>query len=405
MKIIQINAVYETASTGRTCMELSDELRKHGNEVYTAYSAGYSNAEYTYKIGTDFDTKIHALCSRIFGLQGYYSVNATKRLLKYIDSINPDVVHLRNLHANYINLPMLLKYLAKKDIATVITLHDCWFFTGKCTHYTADGCYKWKTGCSHCIRLKKDIPSWFFDRTSKMWSDKNKLFNAIPRLAVVGVSDWITDQARQSFLKNANIVKRIYNWINLNTFYPRRENVRKKYGISEDKFTILTVSAGWNENSDKFKDAVKLSKLTDKTMQIVIVGSGVNKDLLPENVIWIDYVDGTDELANIYSSADVYVHLSREDTFGKVVAEAMACGTPAVVYDATALPELIGEGCGYAVECGNVSALFKAVKLIKSNTKNYYSEKCRSFAEENFDKNKLIRETQILYREIIDDKR
>lgn len=403
MKIIQINAVYEKASTGRTCKELSDELWKRGHEVYTAYSAGASNAKHTYKIGTSRDTKIHALCSRLFGLQGYYSIIATKRLLNYMDKIEPDIVHLRNLHANYINLPMLLKYLASKDIATVITLHDCWFFTGKCTHYMMDNCFKWQSGCNHCPRLRKDNKSWLFDRTPKMWKDKKELLNAIPRLAVVGVSDWITDQTRQSFLKNANILRRIYNWIDLETFYPRRENVRKKYGINEDKFIILTVSAGWNENSDKFKDFIKLSKLIDETMQMVIVGGGVNKDLLPENVVWIDYVDGTDELANIYSSVDVYVHLSRQDTFGKVVAEAMACGTPAIVYDSTALPELIGKGCGYKVACGNIVALFKAVILIKTNTKKHYSRNCRSFVEKFFEKKTLIKEMEILYRDILNN--
>ena len=318
-----------------------------------------------------------------------------------MDELKPDIVHLHNLHSNYINLHMLLKYLAQNDISTVITLHDCWFYTGKCTHYTIDGCYKWKTGCNKCLRLKKDIPSWFLDCTSKMWKDKNKLFNSISNLAVVGVSDWITNEAKRSFLKNASIIRRIYNWIDLDDFQPKASNIKRKYGIPEYKFVILSVSAGWDENSDRYKDAIKLSELIDNTMQIVLVGSGLNKEKLPENIIGIDYIDGKDELAKMYSAADVYVHLSREDTFGKVVAEAMACGTPAVVYNSTALPELVGKDNGFVVEYGNISKMYDVIVKISKTDKTRYSGQCIDFVRERFDKAKLLQETVKLYEDII----
>lgn len=402
MKVVQINAVYGTASTGRICHELAGFMNKNGHEVYTAYASGVNRDHNTYKIISEAGIKIHGLCSRVFGLQGYFSFTPTRKLLKYISKIKPDIVHLHNLHGNYVNLPMILKYLAEKDIATVITLHDCWFFTGKCTHYTEDKCYKWKTGCNHCKRLKKDIPSWFFDRTLKMWVDKNKLFNAVSRLAVVGVSDWITNEAKKSFLNSASIIKRIYNWIDLNDFYPIKSDIRRKYRIDEDKFIILSVSAGWNESSDKFRDAIKLSKLINNNMEIVLVGSGLNKAKLPDNIVGIDYVDGKEELAQIYSTADVYVHLSREDTFGKVVAEAMACGTPAVVYNSTALPELIEQGNGFVAECGDVNKIYDKLLKIFETGKAPYSERCVDFVRKRFDKSKLLEETIKLYNDIIE---
>lgn len=400
MKVVQINAVCGTGSTGGICSEISDFLFLHGVENYIFFGFGNNKRTNAKKFNTKLDIKIHALLSRITGLQSYFSVNATRSMLKLLDKINPDVVHLHNLHSNYINLPMILKYLAEKDIATVITLHDCWFFTGRCTHYTEDECYKWKIKCNRCKRLKKDIPSWLFDRSSKMWTDKNKLFNAIPRLAIIGVSDWITNQAKQSFLKNALIFKRIYNWIDLDTFNPKESNIKRKYNIMEDKFTILSVSAGWNRNSVKFKDAIKLSELIDDDMQMVLVGSGMDKESLPNKIIVIDYVDSKDELAQIYSAADVYVHLSREDTFGKVVVEAMACGTPAVVYDSTALPELIGEFCGFVVDCGNVDEIYKKILKIVERGKASYSGCCVDFVRKQFDKKKLLTETLELYADI-----
>ena len=233
-----------------------------------------------------------------------------------------------------------------------------------------------------------------------MWADKNKLFNAIPRLAVIGVSDWITNEARQSFLKNASIIRRIYNWIDLDDFHPRVSNIRRKYNISEDKFTILSVSAGWDENSDRYKDVIKLSKLINDNMQIVLVGSGLNKETLPDNVIGIDYIEGKDALCEMYSAADVYVHLSREDTFGKVVAEAMACGTPAVVYNSTALPELIGQDNGFVVECGDVNKVYDKILKIAAIGKPIYSEQCVDFVRNQFNRAKLLRETVSLYNDI-----
>ena len=404
MKIVQINAVYGKSSTGRTCSELSDALRAEGHEIYTAYGSGYYNSPYTYRIGSDIEVKLHAFFSRVTGLQGYCSLNGTKKLLRYMDSIDPDIVHLRNLHANYINLKMLFNYLCEKNIATVITLHDCWFFTGKCTHYEMDRCYKWKNGCNHCKKLKNDIPSWFFDRTQKMWLDKKRFFDFIPRLAVIGVSDWITNETRESLLKNASIIRRIYNWIDLDVFYPRKSDIKRKYNIPENKFIILSVSSSWDEKSDRFMDALTLSTLINDDMRLVLIGRGLNKGDLPDNIICIDYIESKTELASMYSTVDVYVHLSREDTFGKVVAEAMACGTPAIVYNTTALPELIGENCGYIVECGNMLSLFKAICLIKSSKKESYSKNCRLFVKENFEKNKLIKETEILYEDILSKK-
>ena len=177
MKVLQINAVNKIASTGRNASEIGDYLLSKGHSSTIAYSAGPSvDKEKEYCIGSKLDAKLHGLLSRISGKQGYFSRGATKKLLSFMDEYSPDVVVLNNLHGNYINLSLLLGYLAKKDIATIAVLHDCWFYTGKCCHYTAQGCYKWKEICGNCPQLKKYNKSWFFDRTEKMLADKKKLF-------------------------------------------------------------------------------------------------------------------------------------------------------------------------------------------------------------------------------------
>lgn len=393
MKIVQINAVCSKSSTGRTTKELSDTFNQSGIENLIISTSDFGGKNHV-RVGSCLENKLHALFARIFGYDSHYSYFSTRKIIKTLKSFKPDVVHLRNLHANYVNLPKLLKYLSKKDIATVITLHDCWFFTGKCTHYTTQKCYKWQDNCGNCPQLKKDIPSSIFDRTSKQLQEKKKGFLSIPRLAVIGVSDWVTNEAKKSFLKDAIIIKRIYNWIDLDVFYPRE--VEKC-----DKFTVLCIGAGWNENSKKLKDLIKLSKILPADMEILLAGSVSTNEPLPSNVKKVGYISSMDELAKLYSSVDAYVHLSREDTFGKVIAESLACGTPAIVYNSTACPELIGKGCGYVVEVGGVNAIVDKLKEIKLNGKSYYSNHCVKFVKDNFEKQNLINETVNLYNDLL----
>ena len=402
MKVLQINAVYGIGSTGRIVAEIDEVLVQSGIESIVATTQTTVRKDNIYIVGTSVGRKVHALLSRLIGKQAYFSAFATKRLLNWIKKEKPDVIHLGNLHANYVHLGMLLKYVKKYNIATVITLHDCWFFTGKCTHYTEQGCYKWQTGCHHCPQLKKGNRSWFFDCTSTIWQDKKRWITEIPRLGVIGVSDWITEEAKKSFLKDATIIKRIYNWIDLQIFYPRGDDVKGKYGIPTDKFSILCIGAHWAKDSFKFNQLIELSKRIREDMQIVLVGNVPAESQLPANVKALGYISSTDELAKLYSSMDVYVHLSREDTFGKVIAEAMACGTPAIVYNATACPELIGKGCGYVVEVGDIAAVCNALEKIQNDKKEAYSVACVEFVQAAFEKRMLIEETKLMYKDLLE---
>lgn len=402
MKVVQINATCGAGSTGRTCVELAEALWEKGHDCTILYGNGSSEYLHGIRVSSDRAVKINGLLARLTGLNAAFSRRATRNILRQLKQIRPDIVHLRNLHSHYVNLNRLLKYLADNDIATVLTLHDCWPFTGKCTHYTADGCSRWEEGCRECPRLKKDIPSWFFDRTPRMWRDKKKGFLSIPRLGVTGVSDWITEEARRSFLGGARILRRIYNWIDLTVFCPRTGNIREKYGIPDGKFLILCIGAQWSTGSSKYSDLLKLAEKMEEDMHLVLVGRlpAGQREIAPR-ITSIGYVQDTGELARLYSVADVYVHLSREDTFGKVIAEALACGTPAVVYRSTACPELIGPGCGYIAEPGDMEQVGGYIRQICREGKAAYTEACLSWCRSHFDKDRLVQETIDLYRELL----
>lgn len=402
MKVLQINAVNAILSTGRNCGELVDYIKRYGGECYTAYSEGPYTCN-SYRISAVSECKKHALLSRITGLQGYFSPKSTAQLIDIIKEIRPDIVNIGNLHANYLNITELLKFIAQNDIPTALVLHDCWPFTGKCTHYTTKGCFKWQTGCFDCPSLRDDNKSWFFDRTSKMWNDKKKAWLSIPNLAVVGVSDWITNEAKKSpMFKNAKIIRRIYNWIDLDVFKPvNADKVREKYGLT-DKKIILGVSSRWSRKKglDIFLDTANRLKQDEV---IMLVGEMPNIRL-PKNVISVPATESIDELVAYYSAADVFLQLSEEETFGKVVAEALACGTPVVTNKYTANPELVNSSCGCITKNLSADSVCLSIDEVLDNGKESYSASCVKFAKENFDGNKNMGEYLKLYSDMLSEK-
>ncbi len=385
MRVLQINAVYGHGSTGSMVKELHEYLKQNNIESYVACSQGCSDLEpHEFVIGTVNDVKFHSVMARVSGLQGYYSNKATEKLLRFMDKIKPDIVHLGNLHSNYLNVIKLLNYLGDRNIATVITLHDCWFYTGKCTHYTKAGCYKWKASCGNCPQLKKDIPTWFFDKTNKMLMDKASCYKKMKRLAVIGVSKWITNEVYSSILQNANITETIYNWVDLDVFRPKKmeaDQMRRKLGL-QGKFIILGVSSMWSDLKG-LSTFYKLSGLLNDDEIIILVGR-LNEEKMPSNIIHIPETQSVDDLATYYSMADVFLQMSPEESFGKVVVEALSCGTPVISIDSTANAELVGKGTGFVSHNANVDDIYHYINIIRKTGSYKYAAACRDYARKNF---------------------
>lgn len=401
MKILQINSVYEERSTGRTCKEVERAVIANGDQCITAYGFGPKrDTPNAYKIDTPFEYYLHGVLGRLTGLNGYFSVFATIRLVRFIKKYDPDVIHLRNLHGFYINLPILFSYLKKSNKAVIQNIHDCWIFTGKCTHYTVNNCYKWKTECdSHCPKcvVHQYPKSVFFDFSRKMFRDKKKWLTSLPNLTVVGVSNWTVEQATQSFLRGRRVI-RIYNWIDLEAFKPYEGNVLADYGLDPELFTVVCAGVSWN-GTEKYEQLKKLIKICDADVQFLIIGDCTDR-IDSKNVAYAGYVFGTSNLAKLYSSSDVYVHFSMEDTFGKVIAEALACGTPAIVYDSTSCSEIIDDSTGCVVPPNDIQAVYDAVRAIQATGKKAMVSACRNRVEKYFEYQKNVGELIMLYKEV-----
>lgn len=404
MKVIQINCLCGSGSTGVIAVEIAEYLKRKGIESKIAYGQGLSQYKDSFNFGSKLGNKIHALIqTRLLGLEGYGSHNGTRKLIDWIEVENPDIIHLHNLHGNFLNFPMLMEFIAKKNIPVVWSLFDAWAITGKCTHFTASGCTKWQDECKNCPQLHTSgAKTYFFDRTNKIFKDKVRLLKGLKSLDIIVCSNWLKSEVEKSHLKNRPI-HMIYNWIDTNKFKPIVDDgIYERYGLDRNKKILVSVSAFWNKLTTRFDDAKRLADILPKDYQLVIVGKKDGVEI-PGNIIHIPYVNGTDELSKLYTSALAFVGFSIEDTFGKVFAEAMLCGTPCVVFDSTACPEVVGD-CGYAVTPHDVSAMLSKVIEIDKNGKDFYSQRCIARVKNNFGYDQNVEKYLQIYREILNNK-
>lgn len=399
IKILQINAVYGKGSTGVIVHDIEKLCEQSGMECYVASpDNSVIEAKHGYVIGNVIDHKLHALFSRIHGKQAYFSHIPTKKLLKWIDYIKPDIVHLHNLHSNYIHFNMLFKYLAANDISTIITFHDCWYFTGGCSHFTSIECDKWMTNCEKCPRQKEDTPALLSKHSSQMLMDRKKYINAIPHLTIIGASEWIANECRRSVLANCNI-RYIHNGFNLDIFKPTNSDIRKKMGI-EDKYVLLAPASKWYQNINKTTLDYFLSHMSDD-MVLLLFGCKTGNKNISDKVREIGYINNPREMAAIYSMADVFVNCTREDTLPGINLECQAAGTPVVTYDATGCKETVDGICGRAVRVGDYVQLFNAVLEIRSIGKAKLSTQCIKWIRENFELRDSYQKYLNLYKDII----
>ena len=395
MKVLQINAVYGFGSTGVIVKDIEDCVIQNGDDSFVAYAMSNMYPINGYKIGNNFDRKLHAIYSRVFGKQAYASKKATKKLLKWMNSVKPDVVLLHNLHSNYINMNLLCDYLFEKRIPTVVTLHDCWFFTGKCTHYISIGCDKWQLKCGECPLIKKEVPSYFFDKTKDVLMDKISSLNQLHKLIVVGCSEWISNEAKKSLLKPSRITT-IYNGVDVSIFKPHITNFRQKYGIKEDSFVVLGMANKWFDLKNR-EVVKKIINSQTGNAKIIIVGCNKEQEKYFDqfdNVVAIGFVKDKKEMADIYTSADVFVNLTRADTLPTVNMESICCGTPVVTYKTGGSPELIDSDSGFVVDIDDESNLIEKIEFIKNKGLSINIEDKHN----KFDKNKCYKK----YLEVFD---
>lgn len=358
-------------------MQIAQCARKKNHEIYTCCSAMRSNKQnadlFTYFIGRRFFRKIFEFIEIYSGLDGFLHFFATLNLIHRMKKKHCSLIHLHNLHGNYINYPLLFRYIKKNNIPVIWTLHDCWSFTGRCPYFDLVKCKKWMHGCSKCPYPAKQYPRANVDMARFMWNCKKSWFTGLKKCTLVTPSNWLAGLLSQSYLKDYP-VRVIRNGINLSVFSPVNSDFREQYNITGKKI-ILGVAFGWGKRKglDVFVDLA--TRLSDD-YRIVLVGTDSNvDDLLPANIISIHRTQNQAELAKIYSAADVFVNPTREEVLGMVNIEALACGTPVITFKTGGSPECIDEYCGSVVDCNDIDAMESEIRRV-CEKRPYTKESC-----------------------------
>lgn len=398
-KLLQINSTLNWGSTGRIVDEIGRAAINKGWESYIAYGR-YSNETISqfFKIGKNKDVYNHVFQSRLFDNHGLASRNATEHFIEQIEKINPDVIHLHNIHGYYLNYSIFFDFLSKRDIPIIWTLHDCWSFTGHCAHYSYIGCQYWRTLCHNCPQ-KHDYPkSWFMDCSKSNHLKKQRAFTSVKNMTLVPVSEWLASEVRQSFLKKYPI-RVISNGVDTDVFTPMQ--LKKTDLCIVDKFMILGVANVWSARKGLADFIALREKLSD---DYVIVLIGLNErqiKKMPDGIIGIRRTNSMQDLAKYYSVADIYLNTSVEETFGLTTVESLSCGTPAIVYNSTACPEIVSSDTGFIVEPGDIEGIVDVINHIKNSKKKKQIQICRNFAVQQYDKQNKYMDYIRLYEDIL----
>ena len=395
MKLLQIDSCLGILSTGKITESIATIARVKGWDTYIAHGAravGPTKQEH-YQITTKAEEYVHYAFSVLFDRHGLHCTSATKKLIRWIEEIKPDIIHLHCIHGYHLNYKVLFDYINQLDIPIVWTFHDCWAFTGHCAYFDSVDCTKWLTQCHNC-ELKSDYPkSIGFDRSSRNYDIKKNLFCSTKNLTIVGVSDWISNLTKKSFLGNRDIIT-IHNGTDLNVFYPVDKKERS------DKFRILGVAAVWDSRKG-LEDFISLrQKLSIEEYDIILVGlSKEQVSKLPAGIIGLTRTTDVGELRQLYSDADVFVNPTYSDNFPTTNIEALACGTPVITYDTGGSPEAVDESTGVVVKKGDIQAIYNAI--LKLATNNKIKENCVKRATLNFNKDDKFNEYIMLYNRLL----
>lgn len=401
-KLLQISIEVNSGSVGRIAEQIGYKAIDTGWESYITYARNnLQSRSQLLKIGSLSDVYVHGILTRITDKHAFFSTRATKKLIKQIIDINPDIIHLHHLHGYFINIKVLFNFLSSLQKPIVWTFHDCWSFTGHCAHFDYIGCNKWLNECYNCPQ-KKDYPaSLFIDRSQKNFHDKKTLFNSVTNMTIVPVSYWLGNLVNQSFLKKYPIHV-IQNGINIDVFKPSKFDViiRENYNLKEE-FIILGVASTWDRRKG-LQDFMKLSNYLKKNEKIILVGLSKKQiKQLPSDIIGIERTENTQQLADLYSIANVFVNPTYEDTFPTTNLEAIACGTPIITYRTGGSVESVSNETGFIVDKGNINGILQAIKIISQKGKDFYKSKCRERAVYKFDMNDRFTEYIHLYQQLL----
>jgi len=297
-----------------------------------------------------------------------------------------------------------MQTLSKIDKPIVWTMRDMWPLTGGC-HYAMD-CEQYRTGCGKCPQLGSQSK---YDLSRLVVSNKRRYLNK--RMRLIGISEWLSSCAKDSFVFSGFKVDTIANNIDTNQFFPvNRTNAREILGLPSNKKIILVGAnniTDFYKGYDLFVESIKSLDLSD--IHIVIFGN-TNMQVLEKlgaQHTSLGYLADTNSLRLAYSAADVFVAPSRMEAFGKTLVESMACGTPVVCFDATGPKDIVTHQItGYKAKPFDPADLAAGIRWVVDLQQDEFGQLCsqaRQRATDVFGSHVAADQYKKLYLELLDE--
>lgn len=397
MKVLFVNLVYAVGSTGKIITDMMEVLKRSGHDARALYGAGEkSDDPDAVRVSGKPGYYFHNAVSRFTDHAGLYSWAATRKLIREIRAFSPDVIHLHTLHGFYVNYEMLFRFLKQAGVPVIWTLHDCWAFTGHCTHFSQANCTQWQTLCRDCRLLCRYPHCYGRGDVTRNYLRKKAAFTGVTNLTLTTPSQWLADQAAHSFLRDYPCVV-VPNGIDRAVFRPQPSGLRAAYHL-QDKKIVLGVANAWNARKG-LPDMLALAEWLGAAYQVVLIGL-TERQLphIPPNVLGLLRTADRTELARWYTAADVFVNPTYDETFGLTTVEAQACGTPAVVYATDGCPETLLTEDSVLVAQGDREALVRAVREVAQR-----GARVDDHAADRLDKDRAYEKYVRLYERVCSD--
>lgn len=344
MKVLHINC-HDAGSTGKIIGDISEYLHQGGHQSYLICpKITVAEHESLKKYGVCFNKEqgIYKRISWLLGLQYGFAPLSTQRIIKLIEKIEPDIIHLHSANCNMVNLYKLFAFMKRKRVPVLVTNHAEFFYTGSCAH--SKECDRWLSGCGNCPVLFEATESKFLDRSHTAWQKMKASFSGLSRCKIVSVSPWVYDRSVQSPILEGIPQTVIKNGVDIDVFYPQitAGELRSQLGISSDKKIVLYVTSGFDVRTDSYKSGKYLLDLAERfendDVVFIVAGrceTGAETYLNQHrNIKYVGVIKNQVELSKYYSMADICLLTSKRETFSMPVAESMCCGTPVVGFEA-----------------------------------------------------------------------
>jgi glycosyltransferase involved in cell wall biosynthesis len=342
-------------------------------------------------------------------MQGFedFDFPATSRLLD-LPHKRPQILHAHNLHGGYFDLRQIAGL--SQQMPVVITLHDEWIFTGHCS-YTF-GCMRWEVGCGSCPNLGT-YPSLRRDGTAYNLHRKREIYSR-SRLYVSASSRWLLNKAERSILKPAIIESRVIPYgIDLTVFRPGdRRAARQELGLSQQSQVVLFVAN--KTYSNPFKDYATVEaaahKIADRstsreTILLCLGEEGEEQKIGSVVFRYLGFQSDPAKVAKFYQASDIYLHASKAESYGLVIAEAQACGIPVVATAVDGIPEVFEDGStGFLVPRADSEAMAtQALRLLQDDSlRQTLGERAIALATQRFNLERYIDDYLNWYSEILE---